>query len=1024
MNGWYFDIEADSLFLQSTKIWYIKFKSLDGSKQLSVLPFQEDCKDKIVEWINSFPNNSLVVGHNILSYDSWMLWKFFDIKPRVGKGGKDTLNGKKVQFVDTLVLSQYLQPDFQSHSLDFLSSGSESTKMDYRKALVEADAMVGNEPKGFEFSFYHPLIEEYCDADVEAGIGVFNRLWSKAVEMYGEKNWIHPSFRQVQKDFFLYAAQAYSGVKFDKEKAVVLVQHITEKMDELKAQVDPVLPPRELKEGEKKEYKIPAKPFTKSGEMSATMVKWLDKHNAKVIDNKIHAYGFVVDIVANEILPVRPPMEIEDNAELKQYFLDHGWVPSDDHWNFKKGDDGKPIRDDRNNYIKTTPKIMNAGVICPNLLKIEADVPAKVVKFLSYRNRRSVVEGWLANWRIEWDGRLSAEMSGYTPTFRVKHKTVCNVPKADPKVLLGNEMRELFTVDEGFQYVGTDSAALENRTLAAYTMKYDGGAFADLILKGDSHCYSEDTEILTPNGWKTFGDLSPADKVAQWEKGVISFVTPSHIVWEDYEGDMISVTGAGMDFLVTPNHRIPYYMYNPKKDTALDIKVMQAKDINTTSSTVRLPCFGKSINKGLVLSDSMLRLIVATQADGYLCGDSFDGPIRFTFVKQRKIDRMRELLNNCGIKFTESVQRRKGRDEVRFYLNKSEHCKVIRSFLDRKSLSWRLLDMSPEQNKVFLDEIPLWDGTVSRNKCVFDTCCRKSRDVVATVATLSGFKAHCKEYNKVSSFGKHTTYRCIYNFMDSTKTGRGVLGKRKEVLHYKGKIGCVSVPSTFVLVRRNDQIIVSGNTFNSFAFFPHLHERFDINQEGLKDLPEFKPWRNKAKTGAYLLAYGGGVAKLASSLSLSKTDAQMSYDNYWSANPGLGKLKENVEKYYDTAGKKKYVPGWDGRILSIRRKNVLINCLGQSLGAVCQSVAACMMDNKLGEMYLDDKFRPYYLYKGKQVKRTSLVHDEYSWEVEDGIEEEIRQLTVECIIKAGEYLKLPLPLDGEGKIGKNWKDVH
>lgn len=698
--GWYFDIEADSLYLQSTKIWYIKFKTLDKTRELRVLPFQQDCKQKIAEWIASFPDNSLVVGHNILSYDTWMLWKFFGIKPRVGKGGKDTLNGKRVQFVDTLVLSQYLQPDIQSHSLDFLSSGSEDSKMDYRKALIEAGVMAGNEPKGHEFSFYHPLVEEYCDADVEAGIGVFNRLWEKAIEMYGSDNWIHPSFRQLQKDFFLYAAQAYSGVKFDKQKAVELVEHITEKMDELKAQVDPVLPPRPLKEGEKKEYKIPAKPFTKSGELSANMVKWLDKHNAKIIDGKIHAYGLVVDIEANAILPVQPPMEIDDNAELKQYFLDHGWIPSDDHWNFKKGEDGKPIRDDKNNFIKTTPKIMNAGVICPNLLKIEADVPAKVVKFLSYRNRRSVVEGWLENWRVEWDGRLSAEISGYTPTFRVKHKTVCNVPKADPKVLLGNEMRELFTVEDGCFYVGTDSAALENRTLATYTMKYDGGAFADLILKGDSH------------------------------------------------------------------------------------------------------------------------------------------------------------------------------------------------------------------------------------------------------------------------------------------------------------------------------------TFNSFAFFPHLHEKFDINQEGLKDFPEFKPWRNKAKTGAYLLAYGGGVGKLASSLGLSKKDAQLSYDNYWAANPGLGKLKENVEKYYDTKGKKKYVPGWDGRILSIRRKNVLINCLGQSLGAVCQSIAACMMDNKLGELHLDEKFRPYYLYKGKKVKRTSLVHDEYSWEVEAGIEEEIRLMTVDCIVKAGEYLKLPLPLDGEGKIGRNWKDVH
>jgi DNA polymerase I-like protein with 3'-5' exonuclease and polymerase domains len=54
----------------------------------------------------------------------------------------------------------------------------------------------------------------------------------------------------------------------------------------------------------------------------------------------------------------------------------------------------------------------------------------------------------------------------------------------------------------------------------------------------------------------------------------------------------------------------------------------------------------------------------------------------------------------------------------------------------------------------------------------------------------------------------------------------------------------------------------------------------------------------------------------------------------------------------------------------------------------------------------------------------SLFHDEYSWEVEEGIEEEIRALSVNCIIRAGEYLKLPIPLDGEGKIGRTWKDVH
>jgi hypothetical protein len=52
--------------------------------------------------------------------------------------------------------------------------------------------------------------------------------------------------------------------------------------------------------------------------------------------------------------------------------------------------------------------------------------------------------------------------------------------------------------------------------------------------------------------------------------------------------------------------------------------------------------------------------------------------------------------------------------------------------------------------------------------------------------------------------------------------------------------------------------------------------------------------------------------------------------------------------------------------------------------------------------------------------------DEYSFEVEDGIQEEVRQLSVNGIIKAGECLKLSLPLGAEGKMAYNgsWRDTH
>ena len=286
--------------------------------------------------------------------------------------------------------------------------------------------------------------------------------------------------------------QAYTGKKFHVERAKALVAKCEEEMEKLRQEVEPHLPPRPLKASEQAFYKMPAKPFNKAGEIASSLVKWLEKHKGEYNKetNELTAYGITTKLVANEVFPVTLPMEIDDSSEMKDYFMQAGWQPSEDHWNFKRGADGKPIRDENRKFIKTTPKIQNAGQICPNLLEIEGEIPKKVVRFLSYRNRLGVVHGWLNNWRIAFDGRLSAEISGYAPTSRVKHRTLTNVPKAAENVLLGAEMRDLFTVEEGMWFLGTDAAALENRTLASYTFPYDNGKFAKIQLEGDPHGFS------------------------------------------------------------------------------------------------------------------------------------------------------------------------------------------------------------------------------------------------------------------------------------------------------------------------------------------------------------------------------------------------------------------------------------------------------------------------------------------------------------------------------------------------------
>ena len=162
------------------------------------------------------------------------------------------------------------------------------------------------------------------------------------------------------------------------------------------------------------------------------------------------------------------------------------WKPT--FYNFKKDSFGKPMRDPiTRKLILTTPKIQEAGKLCPNLENLEGDLVKKVVKWLSLRNRLAVLEGWLSNPRLDYDGRIGAGRTGIASSHRQKHTVIVNCPKADPKVLLGYEFRSLWISEEGMFIAAGDAAALEGRVMGSYTYKYDNGATARELLAGDVH---------------------------------------------------------------------------------------------------------------------------------------------------------------------------------------------------------------------------------------------------------------------------------------------------------------------------------------------------------------------------------------------------------------------------------------------------------------------------------------------------------------------------------------------------------
>lgn len=84
------------------------------------------------------------------------------------------------------------------------------------------------------------------------------------------------------------------------------------------------------------------------------------------------------------------------------------------------------------------------------------------------------------------------------------------------------------------------------------------GTEDDLNAVREMMCYSDDTEVLTDNGFKLFKEVKENDKIACFNKESksLEYYTPLEKYEYDYDGEMINFNGRSMDILVTPNHNM------------------------------------------------------------------------------------------------------------------------------------------------------------------------------------------------------------------------------------------------------------------------------------------------------------------------------------------------------------------------------------------------------------------------------------------------------------------------------------
>ena len=172
--------------------------------------------------------------------------------------------------------------------------------------------------------------------------------------------------------------------------------------------------------------------------------------------------------------------------------------------------------------------------------------------------------------------------------------------------------------------------------------------------------------------------------------------------------------------------------------------------------------------------------------------------------------------------------------------------------------------------------------------------------------------------------------------------------------------------------------------------------------------------RGTAKTVFFAMIFGAGAAKLGRTVEptagIERAEAigKEIINNFKKNIPAYDKLLSTVKNALYQRG---FVSGLDGRKLIPRSKHAGLCTLIQGAEAVVMKKALTLIHKEIKEQKL-------------QCFPVLWCHDEAELMAHISNANQVAALIPKSIIAAGEHFKLKVPMDGTGKIGNNWFEVH
>jgi len=232
-----------------------------------------------------------------------------------------------------------------------------------------------------------------------------------------------------------------------------------------------------------------------------------------------------------------------------------------------------------------------------------------------------------------------------------------------------------------------------------------------------NQCVTEDTEVLTPDGFKKYNELKAGDLTYTWKDGKLNIQQVERVNIYDYDGEMHEYSGRDTIQVVTPSHRVLY-----KKNNSNEYRLTASENLINKKTPLTYPVAMLEDNrKDFDISDELLKLCVFVLTDGNIDNEKRGRISIFKSPNRWGNEELNSLISKLGL-------------ECSIYQKPSTFGGVLNHYNISTESSQKILKLLNFTKK----EIPSWFTTLSK---------RQANIVIDLWAKLDG-STEVSNYNK------------------------------------------------------------------------------------------------------------------------------------------------------------------------------------------------------------------------------------------------------------------------------------